>query len=255
MHNCILRRCIFTRSIFFGLVFAAAALLAHGERLYTIDARVYCIKPNPSGDSRTRLVNAKADMLELSGQPDVFYMEGDGEIDVSGIVLYIKDGDVAWKTPQRDSSSGVKSEGSDQSEEPDSNRVITIARPSLVTPAGKESKIEIVQPVQSFTRRDDGPFELQAHGKAGVTIECKVAESKESGRVTLDWKCTNKRVTGRKEIPGVSLPIGEPTVATETTQQRANVKLGDWSGIFQVIPDGNVTVNLVRVSKSRGGSK
>lgn len=253
MHSFCACRDRFTRGTFFMLAIVAIAAPVQSEPQYTIEARVYCIKPDPSSGSIISATNVKADTLEVLGQPNSFYIAGNGELDISGVELYLKNGDVAWRAPRPNTSRDES--GNNLSEEPDSDRVITIARPSLIALAGEEGKIDIVRPVQSFARRDDGTFELQTHGNAGLTFVCKITAARDAGRVMLDWKFTNKQVTGRKEIPGVSLPIGEPIVATETVQQKANVKLGDWSGIFQGMPDGNVTVNLIRVSKSRGGSK
>ena len=223
---------------------------ADSELQYKLEARVYYAKIEPNAGEH--IFNLKANKVAMDEPTQTFFIEGDGELVLTDLILRFKDGQVTWEKAVPADSKAVETM---RAEEPDSDLVKTVARPSLILPAERKGTIESVQLTQSFAPRTDGTYDLKTHGRAGVTLECTVTPQTEPDWVQLEWMSTNKRVAGRKEVPGVSLPIGEPIIATDNIQQKVKVKLETWCGVFQTLPDQNLVINLIRVSPIKGVSE
>ncbi len=234
-----------------NLTFAGAA--ANSNLQYKLEARVYYAKIDRNAGAR--ILNLKANKLSMDEPKQTFFIEGDGELAVADLALRFKDGQVTWERVVAAAESDSKTVETVRIDDPESELVKTIARPSLIIPAGKKGTIDIIQSIQSFAPTEDGTYELQTHGNAGFSLNCTVTPGSEPDWVMLDWESTNKRIVGREEVPGVSLPIGTPKITRDSIQQKLKIKLETWCGVFQTLPDQNVVINLIRVSQATGASE
>jgi len=243
------------RTSIWGLALALPATYAGANQItqYKVEVQICYIKWDPAKTMNVRSTEMKADSLDIA--KPIFYVEEGGELEVAGVVLRIQDGNIIWSAPSPRDGADATNAGPQPSEGPLPDRVSMIASPSLITPVGKESTIEILEPIQSFARREDGTFELINQGNAGLTLACTVTPQRDPQRVKVDWRSSNRRVTGREEIPGVALPIGRPIVTVDTVEQTMDVKLGGWSGAIHLVPDLGVVVDLVRISAWTGEGK
>jgi len=108
----------------------------------------------------------------------------------------------------------------------------------------RKYKIESMQPIQYFERREDGLFELKEVELAtGLDIEITEAtEDENKGYIELeDLVMTMRSVVKRKKIEGVSLPVGLPVLAEE-----------EYDFYFRVRPGKDYGI-LIRPGRGHGG--
>jgi len=108
----------------------------------------------------------------------------------------------------------------------------------------RKYKIESMQPIQYFEKREDGLFELKEVELAtGLDIEVtKATEEEDKGYIKLeDIVMTMRSVSRREKIEGVNLPVGRPVLDEEKYDFYFRVRPGKDYGI------------LIRPEKALGG--
>jgi len=108
----------------------------------------------------------------------------------------------------------------------------------------RKYKIESMQPIQYFAKRDDGLFELKEVELAtGLDIEVtKATEEEDKGYIKLeDLLMTMRSVVKREKIQGVNLPVGLPVLGEEK-----------YDFYFRVRPGKDYGV-LIRPGRGHGG--
>ena len=114
-----------------------------------------------------------------------------------------------------------------------------LSSPIIITTAGQTAEIRVSEkPTQFFVKRRDGSYELQqlpAQNEPGITLTATATTGSSDETVNLKAKLKCCSILKREELPGVSLDVGVPTVATREQQFNLELKLDNWIVSF---PDG-----------------